>query len=108
MNQSSLKGLQPWLRPYAEWLVSLGPYAGCRSLRITSVRRSRAQQAALYLRFLRGLSQFPAAPPGQSKHEHGLAWDMVTEPYSCLGTLGAFWRQAGGTWSPKDPIHFEV
>ncbi len=103
---TSLKGLQPFLRPYAEWLLSAAPYAGARSVRVTSVRRSRAQQQQLYSNWLRGRSSFPAAPPGRSKHEYGLAWDMVTEPFSALATLGAWWLERGGEWSKTDPIHF--
>jgi len=102
----SLSSLQPWLRPYAEWLVSAAPSAGARSVRITSVTRSRARQRALYNRFKAGRAQFPAAPPGRSLHEYALAWDMVTDPYSVLDTLGAWWNQLGGHWSPKDRIHF--
>jgi hypothetical protein len=108
MNGTSLQSLQPWLKPYAEYLVSLAPYAGARTVRVTSARRSRAQQVALYKRFLAGQSSFPAAPPGLSKHEYGLAWDMVTEPLSALHTLGRWWKQLGGTWSATDVIHFEV
>lgn len=108
MTSLSLRGLQPWLLPYAEWLVWAAPYVGVRSLRITSVRRSRASQAALYRRYLEGRAQFPAAPPGKSKHEYGLAWDMVTVPYSALHSLGALWKELGGRWFPSDEIHFEV
>lgn len=108
LSNSSLSNLQPWLRPYAEWLVWAAPYAGVRSLRITSVVRSRAKQQLLYTRYLAGLSRFPAAPPGKSLHEHGLAWDMVTVPYSALSILGDWWNQLGGRWSPKDAIHFSV
>lgn len=108
MNGTSLQSLQPWLRPYAQWLCSLAPYAGARVTRITSVKRSRAQQQQLYSNYLAGRSFYPVAPPGQSKHEFGLAWDMVTEPYSALYTLGAWWKQVGGTWSATDEIHFEA
>lgn len=106
MNQASLSGLQPALRPWAEWLVSVAPYAGARSVRVTSVLRSKAQQAQLYSAWLAGRSSFPAAPPGRSKHEYGAAWDMVTEPLSVLATLGALWKQHGGEWDQSDPIHF--
>jgi len=109
MQSKSLDGLEPWLRPYARYLVSLAGYAGARSVRITSVRRSRAAQAALYARYLQGRSRFPAAPPGRSLHEQGIAWDMVTEPYSALWTLGSWWQQMGGTWGGNsDPIHFDA
>lgn len=106
MTSTSLSALQPFLRPYAEWLVSAAPYAGATSVRITSVRRSKAQQQQLYNNWLAGRSRFPAAPPGRSKHELGLAFDMVTEPFSVLTTLGDWWRSVGGEWSPTDPIHF--
>lgn len=108
MQTHSLSSLQPWLRPYAERLVSAAPSAGARSVRITSVTRSRGRQRALYNRFLAGKAQFPAAPPGRSLHEYGLAWDMVTEPFSVLDTLGAWWQQLGGRWHESDRIHFSV
>src|SRR5262245_37324364 len=107
-TSTSLQGLQSWLRPYAAWLVSAAPYAGAQTTRITSVYRSRAQQQSLYSSFLSGSSKYPVAPPGHSKHELRLAWDMVTEPYSALYTLGAWWKSLGGTWSETDPIHFEA
>jgi len=108
VQSHSLSSLQPWLRPYAEWLVSVAPSAGARSVRITSVQRSRGRQRALYSRFLSGRSRFPAAPPGRSLHEYALAWDMVTEPFSALDTLGAWWKQLGGSWHTSDRIHFSV
>lgn len=103
---ATLKSLQPWLQPWAQWLVSLAPSAGARTCRVTSAKRSRAKQRSLYDRFLRGQSHYPVAPPGSSQHEYGLAWDMVTEPYSALYTLGKWWKEVGGSWSRKDPIHF--
>lgn len=106
MTGLSLKGLHASLLPYAEWLVSVAPYAGARTVRVTSVRRSRAQQEQLYKNWLAGRSSFPAAPPGRSKHEFGFAFDMVTDPFSALHTLGGWWKQQGGEWSPTDPIHF--
>lgn len=105
---ASLHSLNRSIEPWARWLVSLAPYAGARSVRITSVRRTRAQQTRLWENYLAGRSLFPAAPPGASKHEYGLAWDMVTEPAEALAVLGSWWRSVGGTWSPRDPIHFEV
>lgn len=109
-TSTSLKSLQPALQPYAYWLVSVAPYAGARSLRITSVKRSKAQQQELYEAWLRRdpSQPYPAAPPGRSLHEYGLAWDMVTEPYSALSTLGGWWKAVGGSWSASDPIHFSI
>jgi len=100
--------LQSWLSPYAKWLVSVAPYAGARSVRVTSVRRSRARQQQLYNLRLAGSHPYPVAPPGRSMHEYGLAWDMVTEPYSALYTLGGWWQEVGGSWNRSDPIHFSI
>jgi len=91
--------------PYAAALYVGAQAAGLRP-RITSVRRSRQQQAVLYDRYRRGLSQFPAAPPGQSRHERGLAFDMVTVDGG--RAAGAAWNEAGGFWSPSDWVHYEV
>lgn len=81
-----LRGLHEALRPWAEYAVALGRYYGLNP-RITSVRRSWAEQQALYDRYQASLSagtfrkpggvQYPAAPPGRSAHAWGLAWDSV-------------------------------
>lgn len=102
----TFRGLQPFLQPWAEWLLSqAGPNA-----HVTSVRRSRKQQTLLYRRYLAGLSQFPAAPPGTSKHERGLAFDIYSSDSRVLERLGKLWESVGGTWGGRfrDPIHFEV
>jgi len=100
------KGLEPWLIDYAEYLYIVARYNGLRP-RVTSVRRSRAKQAELYRRYLAGQSRFPAAPPGRSKHEYGLAFDMPVERNA--EALGALWSSWGGRWGgARDVIHFEV
>jgi hypothetical protein len=89
--------------PWARWLISAWPYG-----QLTSTLRSRSEQAQLYAAYLRGESRFPAAPPGRSKHELGLAFDYFAEPWA-LAQLGALWQSVGGTWGgDRDPIHFEV
>lgn len=95
-------GLQPWLRPYAEALTGYFP-----DLQITSVRRSRTQQIALWNN--RANNPYPVAPPGTSKHELGLAWDMVG-PKEVLQQAGRVWESWGGRWGGRfgDEIHFEV
>lgn len=99
-----LSALQPWLVPWANWLYSLWPYA-----QITSTLRSHDEQAALYNAYLAGASKYPAAPPGQSYHEYGRAFDMVAEP-QILAQLGAIWESVGGRWGGHegDEIHFEA
>jgi len=97
-------GLQMWLRPYAQYLYDTCNQYGQRP-RVTSVYRSPAKQRILYERYIRGESSLPAAPPGKSKHQFGLAFDMVTEDPDAVG---AFWKQMGGKWWASDPVHFEV
>ena len=100
-------GLRPELTPYFEYLVAVATYVD-PSARVTSGYRSTAQQAYLYRRYLAGLSQFPAAPPGRSLHEQGRAIDMVARP-EVLRWLGQFWVSWGGRWGgDRDPIHFEA
>jgi len=97
-------GLIPVLQAPAESFYRWCEYAGLEP-RVTSVRRTRQQQEALYARFLAGMSGgLPAAPPGLSLHEYGLAFDMVTNNPKYAG---ATWNRMGGFWSPKDYVHFE-
>ena len=104
---SKLNGLQPWLRPHAEYLVEIAAYNNLRPV-VTSGYRSSAQQARLYQNFLAGRSRFPAAPPGRSLHEQRRAFDLVVTPRSMLPVLGRLWRSWGGQWFESDPIHFQA
>lgn len=100
-----LDGLSSFAAGWGERLLAQArePY------RITSTRRSSALQARLYRRYLAGLHPYPVAPPGKSKHEQGLAWDMVASSAE-LARLGRIWESWGGKWGGRfhDPIHFEV
>jgi LAS superfamily LD-carboxypeptidase LdcB len=104
MAAPSFAGLQPWAIPYAQYLYQVAEYNGLRP-RITSVFRTYQQQAVLYQRYLRGMSSLPAAPPGRSLHERGLAFDMVTDYPEALG---AVWNSMGGRWFAADPVHHEI
>lgn len=99
---SALNGLEPWLRPYAEALISVFPPG---TFTVTSVRRSRSEQLRLWNN--RHRNPYPVAPPGTSKHELGRAWDMVG-PRAMLERAGQIWRAWGGRWWPADRIHFEI
>jgi len=109
----SLRTLEPWLYPYADWIFRVGKYYDQR-LVVTSARRSPQDQARLYARYLRGESKLPAAPPGRSAHEYGVAFDLArlgidasTDPF--LLALGAYWVQVGGKHGGRsDPVHFGV
>lgn len=98
------RGLHPGLIPYAAWLYDSAAAAGLRP-RLTSVFRTRQKQAALYALFLAGKMPYTVLPPGRSRHEQGLAFDMVVERPD---VVGGWWRSIGGHWAgPTDPVHFE-
>ena len=105
-------GLVAPLRPWAEQLVAIAQRAfGGRAV-VTSTRRSVAKQAQLYRLWKTGRSQYPAAAPGTSKHERGLAFDVGGLSSAELYSLGQLWESWGGRWggrfSSPDPIHFEA
>jgi D-alanyl-D-alanine dipeptidase len=98
--------MQAWLAPYAGYLLDVLEANGIRYT-ITSVYRSHAKQQALYERWLRGQNAYPVAVPGTSKHELGLAMDVVMPDWA-YEPLGKLWVKMGGFWSPKDEIHYSV
>ena len=104
MNSAALNQLQPWLYPWARWLIGQAPY-----VQVSSVYRTAQYQRQLYLAFLRGESRYPAAPPGRSYHEYGRAFDLIGPP-EVLQQLGETWEAVGGRWGGRfgDPIHFEA
>lgn len=89
-----------------EWLEALRAN-GIRH-RVTSTKRTWDEQARLYQNFLDGKSQFPAAPPGQSKHQLGQAIDVV---FDDPGGLAIAVRSAEIhllRWAgPRDRVHFD-
>jgi len=104
--------LQPWVQPYAQYLYDVALYNGMSPV-VTSTYRSDQRQAVLYERWKRGLSDLPAAPPGKSLHNHGLAFDLVADRGAGYNSvqqrqLGAFWSSMGGGWFESDPVHFQV
>jgi hypothetical protein len=103
---AKLSELIPDLQPFARDLLRAAGAAGLMP-RITSTRRTYAEQKRLYDRYLAGASEYPAAPPGHSAHEYGYALDMIVSPLSALADVGDWWRQQGGLWGPGDAVHFE-
>ena len=109
---ADLRDLRYDLVPWAKWIYSVGKYYD-PLLVVTSSRRSSAKQAALYQKWRTGQSQIPAAPPGTSLHEFGLAFDMARigkDPLDdpLLNYLGAVWEHYGGRWGgARDPVHFQ-
>lgn len=109
---ADLATLDPRLAPYAKYLYSLGKQYDGR-LVVTSARRSMAKQQRLYNDYIRGISKIPAAPPGRSLHQLGLAFDLARigkDPLAdpLLNWLGAVWVSWGGRWGgQRDPVHFQ-
>jgi len=109
---ADLRTLDSRLVPYAKYLYAIGKYYDGR-LVVTSARRSIAKQQRLYNDWKRGISRIPAAPPGRSLHQYGLAFDMARIGIDPLGDpllnyLGRVWTSWGGRWGgERDPVHFQ-
>ena len=101
----NLTKLHPKLKTISRNLFRVAKALGFQ-VRITSGYRSYAQQNYLYRQYQAGLSNYPVNPPGTSKHEKGMALDILstnTEALvSLLTSVGLAW---GG---PSDAIHFEI
>ncbi len=80
--------------------------SGIRSV-MTSGFRSREKQAELYTLFKGGLSPYPVAPPGSSRHETGRAVDLVITPHDRLPDAARIGQRYGFKWAGKsDEVHF--
>ena len=111
----ALRGLHPFLRQEAEdafkWAHAYGV-----TPRITSVRRTWAEQSRLYAKHKECVHRgqyphgagchYPANPPGWSAHQYGLAFDSVV-----AGREETWWsdvrRAFGFRIPPNDVIHAE-
>ncbi len=98
--------------PWAKELYRYGKLLDGR-LVVTSALRTRAKQERLYADWISGKSLIPAAPPGRSLHEYGLAFDLarlgedpLTDPL--LQWLGRVWEHWGGRYGGhRDPVHYQ-
>ena len=110
---ASLDQLNVQLIPWAKWLLEVGRYYDSR-LVVTSGFRDMKKQAELYERWVSGLSEIPAAPPGRSLHNYGLAFDLArlgVDPFEdqLLVWLASLWSRVGGIpGGVTDPVHFGV
>lgn len=100
---------------------------------IVSTIRTKEEQQTLYNRYINGQSELPAAPPGASAHELGMAIDFNISDVSTRKPLArgkasrAVWKQYkidtlatqaglrwGGEWGGKDegegydPVHVDM
>lgn len=112
----ALRGLQPDVRAWAEWLHGLADYYGVQTT-ATSGYRSLQEQTKLRDRYERCVQEgrfpsppdclYPANRPGDSAHNYGLAWDSTTDP-AYQGWWDAVRRWAGFNVLENDRIHAEV
>jgi hypothetical protein len=76
--------------------------------RITSTRRTFAEQLRLYLDHLAGRHPGPVAFPGYSDHEKGKALDVVftnVDPRDLVDVAAAFFLKWQGS---ADPVHWSL
>ena len=108
----STRDLDPRFRPWADWILRVGKSYDSRIV-ATSTRRSFAKQSRLYDAYRAGRSNLPAAPPGGSLHNYGLAVDIARIGISPVGDpllawLGRVWQYYGMRHGgARDPVHFE-
>jgi len=109
---ADLRTLHPHLVPWARWIYSLGKSYD-PLLVVTSARRSASKQQRLYDKWRRGETAIPAARPGTSLHQLGLAFDLARIGYDplddpLLNWLGQVWEYVGGRHGgSRDPVHFQ-
>lgn len=111
-----LSGLQPWLRPYAEYAVQVmqlnsggvvdarGRIQGGITPTITSGYRSIEKQKELYAN--RASNPYPVNRPGDSAHNFGLAFDSDV-PDQWMPLWIAVRRYVGFTVPANDEVHAE-
>lgn len=119
---ASLSSLRPGLERLARRLLEVVEDALGVRITITSVTRSRSRQVKIWERCMRGASPFPAAFPGTSPHELGIAFDLKIDPPGrmvrgpdgrVIGqhylVLGQLWERLGLRWGGRfrDEIHFD-
>jgi hypothetical protein len=105
-SQGSLKGDTGGLNPDLQKRLMAAAEVYGKPLTISSGLRSSAKQKELYEDYKAGRSRFPAAPPGSSKHESGMAVDIAE--YKDPAAVAALRSQGLMQTVSGDPVHFEV
>ena len=98
-------GLYPPWRDWCGWALDELDALGY-SPQVTSGRRSTREQARLYQLYIAGRSRLPAAPPGRSAHEYGLAID-VWAGNGQQGSMMELLEGWGGELVPNDAPHVQ-
>ncbi len=102
-NRDKLVGLyEPWRR-WCEWCLTYLDQRGFEPT-LTSGVRTYGEQQRLYSAYLAGRSSLPAAPPGRSAHNFGLAID-VWAGNGQQAAMMAILQSFGGELVSGDPPH---
>lgn len=101
-----LSDLPDWVRSWAECTIAAAEECGI-PVTVTSTLRTCEQQRALWDRAQAGLSRYPAAVPGRSAHQYGLAWDSSV-PEGLRPNWRAIRVAAGWNVPLNDEVHAEV
>lgn len=103
---ADLLNLHPEMSRRLDVLLTWFRLLGYRPI-VTSGYRSTAEQAQLHRSFARGERRLPAAEPGFSTHNFGLAVDVVV-PEAPAAIMVAVGRASGLVWAGRrDPVHFD-
>ena len=79
-----------------------------KQVRVESALRDSAKQKELYDAYKAGKSKFPAAPPGTSKHEKGLAVDVDLAAANDMDAKGILGKYGLNRPVAGDPIHISA
>jgi len=110
LSDSKIASLEPWFRPYAQYMYRAFNDAGW-PLIVVSGRRSEATQ--------RGLIQAGATTATRSYHLSGLAFDVGLQGFTLRTLPREYWQvigeygealglRWGGRFSRYDPVHFDA
>lgn len=103
--QDSKAGLNPYWLAWVEWVLREADKAGLQPI-VVSGYRSNEEQQRLYDNYRVGKSKLPAAAPGRSAHNHGLAVDVWSGNGRQQELIRLFKKHGAETVS-NDPPHFQ-
>ena len=78
-----------------------------KAVTVTSGLRDSTKQQQLYDAYISGRSKFPAARPGTSKHERGLAVDVNQSDADVLDSMGLLKKHGLSRPVAGDPVHIQ-
>ena len=108
LSGKSLSGVSPGLAQALQSAAAEYHQITGKTVEVTSAVRDSAKQAQLYQDYISGKSPFPAAPPGRSKHEQGLAVDVSRAVAEELDRMGLLKKYGLSRPVANDPVHIEA